>query len=548
MRSLVGNLAGRSPDCIVCYYFYSEARNTRSHLDALSALLYQLLIHDPTLLRIAAESVKGHGTSIRSNLHAMWTLLCECSVRSGKVVICVLDALDESADTERLLLMSLIKRYYQADTVLPIRILITARPYSSANRMFGDFKTQLGNPKHLDGDKAPMGNDIVDFIDAKVHDMPIGPRTKQRLCTKLKERNLKTRSFLWLKLALTRIESQMEIDGAGDQELDECLDGLSDSIWDQYESLLPNATEFVRIRRARTLLGAVLAAERPLKLAELQAIDALARHPAAVSYEELELEDQSAFMRSVQRICGLLLTFDDNSYVYFFHQTVIEFLQPKSGQTSGLWKHTFRLGDIHSRIAEACMRLLSLQDFTARPLDIASSQYPYGHFIYQTFVSEVSSYAKGMPLLEYAASFWHKHQRLASDDVRPNETRILDLSSHMFWTWFTVAYWLYCKSKVRTFSLTADEQRRETARAYPFYTLLLQECGYALESSAATTLPGNVITSLNKRYVIMRHFRLVHTDVESPDTTVCNGWPATDLLRWTISTDGSKNQKAPCLG
>lgn len=98
-RSLVdeGLLKSNTGGTSVCYFFFKDDDQSRQGgANAMCAILHQLFIQKPILLKHAMHEFEHHGEHIRTMFSVLWRVLEESAAdtEAGEI-ICVLDALDE---------------------------------------------------------------------------------------------------------------------------------------------------------------------------------------------------------------------------------------------------------------------------------------------------------------------------------------------------------------------------------------------------------------------------------------------------------------------
>ncbi|RWA09422.1 hypothetical protein EKO27_g5687 [Xylaria grammica] len=118
-RSLIddGQLS-RSDTSIVCYYFFKDGDETRQRsANAISAILHQLLIQDPTgdFISYALKRYRNYGNALAANFSELWSLLLECATTPGAgEIVCALDALDECKEEDRNIIIDKLREFFSA--------------------------------------------------------------------------------------------------------------------------------------------------------------------------------------------------------------------------------------------------------------------------------------------------------------------------------------------------------------------------------------------------------------------------------------------------
>ena len=99
---------------MVCYFFFKEDDVERKHgANALCALLHQLFVQKPVLLRHAVKAFNTYGDRLRNMLSTLWEILSDAASDEAGEIVCILDALDECAESSRNELINLLSRFFQ---------------------------------------------------------------------------------------------------------------------------------------------------------------------------------------------------------------------------------------------------------------------------------------------------------------------------------------------------------------------------------------------------------------------------------------------------
>ncbi|KAJ3961677.1 hypothetical protein N0V92_001650 [Colletotrichum tropicale] len=156
--------------------------------------------------------------------------------------------------------------------------------------------------------------------------------TEALLLERLIRKNVRTRSFLAIRMAFEMLRSDARMNREATEEvIDEILAGVPQQLGDQFNNMLNHSPDK---EHAWRLLCVILVARRTIKIPEFKVIYALTQRSCsnlgvAKSYDELDLTaDDEEFKSMVRARCGLFITFGKNS-VYLFHQTAREFLMTK---------------------------------------------------------------------------------------------------------------------------------------------------------------------------------------------------------------------------
>ncbi|KEF59234.1 uncharacterized protein A1O9_04078 [Exophiala aquamarina CBS 119918] len=380
MRTFVDSIQASKPSVLIAHFFFKDDDELqRSYVDALSAIIHQLLSQRPALVKYIRQPVQQYGPDIKNLPGEMWKVLIKFALDVQDDIICVLDAVDECEPSGRAQLLQDLKYYLQeADSARSrLKVIVSSRPCQDRYHPYEDLIICSSKVHHLDGENAKFEIDIAKVISFKVYELTrrrqISDRTSQRLSDKIMDRNVQTKSFLWVKLALELLNTDPRFHpDVGERTIDDILAAIPESIGEQFDRLLQSSSD---PRHARNLLSVILAARRPLKIAELKVIYGLTRDIDAEldrpkTYEDLDmLQDDYHFKRLVRTTCGLFITFVKSS-VHLFHQTAREYLMSDSktgerlysatiAKTVGSWKHSITLEQANCVSARVCLELLS---------------------------------------------------------------------------------------------------------------------------------------------------------------------------------------------
>ncbi|EEY17845.1 ankyrin repeat-containing protein [Verticillium alfalfae VaMs.102] len=343
-------------EATICYFFFKEDDQDRLPL-ALCALLHQLLSRKPSLIKrhLAHEHAKN-GNSLQNNTTVLWSIL-EASLRDSDTgpVIIVLDGLDECRQADFQVLARSVnhllaaKKHSHATT----RWLFTTRPYQNITntivapciRVFGEEKS------------TTIRQEVKMVIQYKVRDPKLQRIIPKTLLSRLEERLLSVENptYLWAALTFSFVETshfKKTIKG-----LEDAIENLPRSINDAYSKILSRTDESLQpiIRKAFTI---ILGAAAPLTIAEMNV--AMNLDEGVNNLDDLDMEDEQAFKRSLREISGLFII-THNDRVYFLHQTVREFFQCSdtkmpTANLSTQWQHSFSPKLSNSFMARICLR------------------------------------------------------------------------------------------------------------------------------------------------------------------------------------------------
>lgn len=96
-------LTSNAPMTIICYFFFKDNNSSRQNgANALCALLHQLFVQNPWLLKHAMVDFQSYGQNLSSMFSTLWDILQRSATdpEAGEI-ICVLDALNECSTPAR---------------------------------------------------------------------------------------------------------------------------------------------------------------------------------------------------------------------------------------------------------------------------------------------------------------------------------------------------------------------------------------------------------------------------------------------------------------
>lgn len=422
-----------------CYFFFKDDDESRQNgADALCAILHQLFVQKPTLLKYAMPDYGNNGRQLRTMFSTLWEIL-EKSANDNEAgeIICVLDALDECKDSARVDLIQKLAwlHLHRKRTTMKLKFLATSRPYESIERSFYKFGGDVLNISLRGEDESEKISKEIDMvIDVQLpricqnRRFPLKHDVQQALIHRLK--TIQNRTYLWLHLIYDVIETSLDSSKA---RLERLVQNIPATVDEAYEKLLMRNTNPEKAARARRLLHIVIAAVRPLTLHEMNiavAIDEKLQDKEYVdTYEDLDLDNDLPFKTKIRNICGLFIGIHD-SRVFLIHQTARDFLASKSSSTTfysfgtpatGHWKHSLNPVDSNYVLVKICLSYLLFSD-------LDSSEH----------TADIASF------LAYTAENWFTHFQKAKigmeDDILKSTFRVCDTQSDTFQRWFSL-YW-----------------------------------------------------------------------------------------------------------
>ena len=160
----------------VCYFFFKDiSPYQRSALSAMSAILHQLFSAFPSLVKHALIPYGLNGKELLQLFDEMFDILCEAAADPViEQVVCVLDALDECDDDDRVRLVETITSFYYEAVKAPkdqpkLKFLLTSRPYSNIHSQFHEVMKETPTI-HLSGDQESerIKDEINHVIDVDI--------------------------------------------------------------------------------------------------------------------------------------------------------------------------------------------------------------------------------------------------------------------------------------------------------------------------------------------------------------------------------------------
>ena len=176
-RTLIDERLLSQSEITTCYFFFTEDdKNARRATDALSALLHQLLVKHPALIKYALPYAKD-GNFLSRLIHTLWGILLEIiNDPALPTLVFVVDALDESEDNGKAIIEKLVDFYtqHQTDnkspnvTVPKLKFLVTSRPYSDIEKSFGKLAREENIQLSGDGKVGALKKEIQLVIEAEL--------------------------------------------------------------------------------------------------------------------------------------------------------------------------------------------------------------------------------------------------------------------------------------------------------------------------------------------------------------------------------------------
>lgn len=415
----------------VCYFFFKQGDQTLVQ-QALCALLHQLCTQKPFLIKHAMEAFRKDGEMLVRSTECLWGIL-ESVIGDPDAgpIIFILDALDESDDLEFENLARRIDSQFSSKLARfsRLRYLVTCRPYRSVLSKFQGL-AKYAAAVRIPGEEESeaISREVNHVIAHRVQNLPddIPQHIRAHLQQKLQE--MSHRTYLWVYLVFDQLEKEgfmMTLSGVEDT-----LATLPKTVDEAYEKILSKSKEHPMVLKT---LSIILAAHRPLTLSEMN----IAVHIDKTWTPNRSLEDDEHFAARLRSWCGLLVSIHHGK-VYFLHQTVREFLVAIPSSESGSpqhWCRPIRIFDAHTVLAEACLLYLTL----------------FNAVIVLDTETEIDNFANSHTFLQYSATAWAHHFRLAkvspASPITGLSISICDMTSKSYRIWTS----LFAKDTTRLF-------------------------------------------------------------------------------------------------
>jgi hypothetical protein len=311
----------------ICSFFFKD-RYQITIRQALCALLHQLFSYKPSLIRNAMPEYSKNGSELPKVTTSLWSILEKASIdpEAGHVIF-VLDALDECAESDFRDLVSMLKRqFHEQNTQFgKVKFLLTCRPYGnivSEFRELVDAFPYIRIPGEDEDESKTISQEVNCVIKHRVDQLAKENRLTAEIKDHLEQHLLKIphRTYLWVYLVFDFLKSKdFKKTKKG---IESSITNLPGSVADAYEKILSKSKDDQMVRKA---LCIVLAANRPLTVAEMNI--AVNISISSTSIEDLDLEAEDDFRARLRSWCGLFISIY-HGRIYFLHQTAREFLLP----------------------------------------------------------------------------------------------------------------------------------------------------------------------------------------------------------------------------
>ncbi|OAQ62928.1 ankyrin repeat domain-containing protein [Pochonia chlamydosporia 170] len=452
----------------ICYFFFKD-QDQNTTRQALCALLHQLFEKKPILIRHAMAQYHKDRQGLINSTESLWKVLREAikDPQAGSVII-VLDALDECAASELKALVLNVERQCRNLKFghSKLKYLLTSRPYAQIMSNFYSLLKAFPNIR-IPGEEEKS----------------LSPKIKSYLAKKLLETTHRT--YLWVYIVFDYLEKETfkkTIRG-----VKSTIALLPGTINEAYEKILSKSNEDPMVRK---VLSIILAASRPLTLAEMNIAVNLDETSQAI--HDLDLENEDDFKSRLRSWCGLFVSIH-HSKIYFLHQTAREFLLAESSLRTNTpselhWRHSISMHQAHAVLAKLCVLYLSLfNSNVSLPIDpTAETGHSHNSFLNygssddsfitsdDSFITSDDSFittshdsfpgddffdnnfsVDNPAFLEYSAKNWASHFREANimddDGIISSALEISDPNSESFSAWFGI-YWKATRMRTTKFT------------------------------------------------------------------------------------------------
>ncbi|KAH7397431.1 hypothetical protein BKA66DRAFT_454343 [Pyrenochaeta sp. MPI-SDFR-AT-0127] len=402
------------PGVTICYFFFKDGfPDQQSVLHAIRSLLHQICSNNYDLVNsLLLQRSEYEAGAIFESFDRLWNIFIDIAQnkRAGEI-ICVIDALDECRQDGFLQLSAKISSLFldPPNDRARLKFLLTSRPYEHIRWEFQELEDLIPTI-HLAGEDETEVRKISKEIDLVVQSRlrSIGIKRRltgaERLHMSSLMATIPNRTYLWICLTLDVIE---KLRGFSRGNVIESIKNLPRTVDEAYEKILQRSPDPLKAWKA---LHLIVAATRPLSIAELSIAMALNESDNSIDFILDNLEPADRFAETLRNLCGLFVVIIDQK-IYFLHQTAREFLvqraQPVLPLHSNMvpptsWKQSIYPAVAASFIAQACIWYLT-------------SNIPRLERRMTPMAPDFDPIAFG----EYARKYWHYHFRLSnilSDD------------------------------------------------------------------------------------------------------------------------------------
>ena len=360
---LPGSHSTQKPsDRTVCHFFFKDReRKKQKFKDALRSLTWQLLTKNRHLVDDALlNDLNDQGENVVKSMDVLWEAFTKIAKKKTEV-ICVLDAMDECIEKDR---EDLVKKITALE-LGNVKFLITSRPNMNIQHGLDDILIQFSS-SHIQGENKEQINiiskEISLVIDEKVASLVKVPQTERDFLKKQLNEHANL-TYLWVDLVFDYIERTLKVTKRTSGPIRRVFQNKPDNLDDAYTKILERSSDPAE---AQKLLQVVLAARRPLSLAEIEVVLSIKEEHRSFKTLEAELSPTNEIKIYIENLCGLVRINDE--HVYLLHQTTQEYLLSphvsKTATNSTRLKLTRPLSLVQSHrvLAAACMHYIALDD------------------------------------------------------------------------------------------------------------------------------------------------------------------------------------------
>ncbi|KAH8728410.1 hypothetical protein GQ44DRAFT_784152 [Phaeosphaeriaceae sp. PMI808] len=300
----------------------------------------------------------------------------------------------------------LIKYLSKIKSASQVKILLLSRPRKDLTKEIGEYFPTV-RPEVISADDTL--SDIREYVRSNLSRiLPKDPKAQSEILRDILSKS--AGSFLWVKLALSRIMQNWYLKEDIKAAIDEIPEGMEPLYVGMIENIAKQPEKSCRI--ASRVLCWVACSFRPLDVAELE--EALRSEFAG--FVNLEL--------TVEEICGLFVVVN-NGKVILIHHTARQFLLTRTkGLAISIEEH-----ETHEHLSSICIDYLSDATRWRRTFSALQNAQQVNRSLSGAAVFSES------PFLFYALSFWAYHvghSLVNSDDTT---SRVLTFLEENFLTW-----------------------------------------------------------------------------------------------------------------
>jgi ankyrin repeat protein len=439
-KYLINHILPQSQPATICYFFFKE-NDQDTVLQALCAVLHQLFCHKPALIMHALRQYEVDGPNLASSTKSLWKVLREAThdSQAGPVIV-VLDTLDECVESDFADLVRNIEEQFSTAKhgSCQLKYLLTSRPYNQIVSEFYNLLEQFPSIR-IPGEGEEASEEITKEVDYVVahrisqlsKKKALAPKLKGHLEKLLKEISGTHRTYLWVHLIFDHLERE-ELKNT-ESGIASMILALPRSVNEAYERILKKSKDHSTVRN---VLSIILAASRPLTLAEMSIAVNTHELDSPKSLHDLDLEYPEDFEKRIRSLCGLFITIH-HGRVYFLHQTAREFLisDAATAENPGLrWYHSIPIDHAHAVLGEICVIYLNL--FDSRQSISADAEK-------ESAVDDPKSPAPDRrDFLNYAAESWFLHLNqagtISASTVVSHAVKLCNAGSKSYLVWFDI--------------------------------------------------------------------------------------------------------------